>query len=67
MVPARHLLARIHRLAALAWAALAAGAGLGFVARDLVAVPQPYVALAWVAGALLGAAPAARITRGGRR
>ena len=67
MVPDRHLLARIHRLAALAWAALAAGAGFGFIARDLIAVPQPYVALAWVAGALLGAAPAVRITRSGRR
>jgi hypothetical protein len=39
-----------------AWAAAAAGAGLGFVARDLLGLPAPLVALAWIAGAALGVA-----------
>ena len=34
--------------------ALAAGAGLGFLARDLLGLPAAAVALAWVGGALLG-------------
>jgi hypothetical protein len=37
---------------------LIGGAGLGFVARDLLDAGQPLVALAWAAGAALGAAPA---------
>jgi hypothetical protein len=35
-----------------AWAVLAAGAGLGFLARDLLGLPRPLVALAWIAGAV---------------
>jgi hypothetical protein len=46
------VLARIHRLAGVAWAVLATGAGLGFLARDLLGLSGPLVALAWVAGAL---------------
>jgi len=57
MAPGRHVLVRVHRRAALVWAALAGGAGLGFIARDLAALPQPLVALAWIAGALAGPAP----------
>jgi hypothetical protein len=34
--------------------ALATGAGLGFLARDLLGLPPAAVALAWVAGALIG-------------
>jgi hypothetical protein len=35
-------------------AALATGAGFGFLARDLLGLPRAAVALAWVAGALTG-------------
>jgi hypothetical protein len=38
------------------WAAAAAGAGLGFVARDILGLPPPLVALAWMGGAAVGAA-----------
>jgi hypothetical protein len=48
--------ARIAGLAAAAGGALAGGAGLGFVARDLLGLGQPAVALAWLAGALVVAA-----------
>jgi hypothetical protein len=41
---------RITRWAALAGGALLAGAGLGFVARDLLGLGQPAVAFAWLAG-----------------
>ncbi|HEX3278719.1 MAG TPA: hypothetical protein VHR40_09370 [Thermoleophilaceae bacterium] len=34
--------------------ALVGGAGLGFLARDLLELPALAVALAWVGGALLG-------------
>jgi len=45
---------RVHRLAGAAWAALAAGASLGFLARDLLGLPQPWIAVGWSAGAALG-------------
>jgi hypothetical protein len=45
---------RIHELATAAWGVVAAGAGVGFLARDLLGLPGVAVALAWVAGALLG-------------
>jgi hypothetical protein len=45
---------RVHAFAAAAWSVLAAGAGLGFVARDLLGLPGPAIACAWLAGALLG-------------
>ena len=64
MAPGRHLLARIHHRAGLVWAALAGGAGLGFIARDLVALPQPLVAFAWIAGAVLASAPLLGSNRG---
>jgi hypothetical protein len=41
---------RIARWAAVACTSLLAGAGLGFVARDLLGLDQPAVALAWLAG-----------------
>lgn len=44
---------RIARWAAVACTSLLAGAGLGFVARDLLGLDQPAVALAWLAGAAL--------------
>jgi len=55
-------LARLHVWATAAWAALAAGAGFGFIARDLLQLGQPLIALAWAIGALTGAvaAPAGR-------
>ena len=37
-----------------AWVALAAGAGLGFVARDVLQLSAALVALVWLGGALLG-------------
>jgi hypothetical protein len=42
--------ARIARWAVVASGALLAGAGLGFLARDLLGLGQPAVALAWFAG-----------------
>ena len=51
-------LERLHAWAAVGWLALIGGGGLGFVARDLLHAGRPLVALAWVAGAALGAAPA---------
>jgi hypothetical protein len=45
---------RIQQLAGAVWGVVAAGAGLGFIARDLLGLPGAAVALAWVAGALLG-------------
>jgi hypothetical protein len=44
------------RVATTVWTVLAAGAGLGFVARDLLELPAGLVALAWTAGALAGLA-----------
>ena len=49
------MMGRVHRLATVAWSVVAAGAGLGFVARDLLGLPGLAVALAWLAGALAGA------------
>jgi hypothetical protein len=34
--------------------ALATGAGLGFLARDLLGLPAAAVAIAWLLGALIG-------------
>jgi hypothetical protein len=45
---------RVHALATAAWGVIAAGACLGFVARDLLGLPRPAIAVAWLAGALLG-------------
>jgi len=45
---------RAHRLATAVWTVVAAGAGLGFVARDLIGLPDAAVAAAWVAGAMVG-------------
>ena len=42
----------------IAWTVLATGAGLGFVARDLLGLPPPLIAAAWTAGALLSLATA---------
>jgi hypothetical protein len=49
-------LARVHGWASAAWTAVAGGAGLGFLARDVLALGRLEVALAWVGGALAGAA-----------
>jgi hypothetical protein len=49
-----HVIARVHRIAARAWLALAAGAGLGFIARDLLDLPAALVATVWIVGALVG-------------
>jgi hypothetical protein len=48
-------LARVGARFALAWPVLAAGAGFAFLARDLLGLPPPLVALAWIAGALAAA------------
>jgi hypothetical protein len=45
---------RFARWTALACRALLSGAGLGFLARDLLELGQPAVALAWLAGIALG-------------
>jgi hypothetical protein len=45
----------VRAVTAVAWV-LAGGAGLGFVARDVLGLGQPAVALAWLTGALLVAA-----------
>lgn len=41
---------RIAAWAAIACGALLGGAGLGFLARDLLGLGQPAVTLAWIAG-----------------
>lgn len=51
---------RLHSWAVYAWAALAAGAGLGFLARDLLGLGRPAEAAAWAGGALMALAPALR-------
>jgi hypothetical protein len=48
------VIARVHRIAARAWLALAGGAGCAFVARDLFGMPAGLVVLAWIAGAVAG-------------
>ena len=48
-----------------ACAALVAGAGLGFIARDLLALGQPAVAIAWLLG--VAASLAADLRSDGRR
>ena len=60
-------LERLHAWAAVAWLALIGGGGLGFVARDLLHAGRPLVALAWLVGAGLGAAPALARLRGAAR
>jgi hypothetical protein len=57
-------LERIQACAAVVWLGLIGGGGLGFVARDLLHAGRPLVALAWVVGAGLGAAPALARVRG---
>ena len=54
---------RAHRLATAVWTVVAAGAALGFVARDLLALPDAAVAAAWVAGACGGGLLARRAWR----
>jgi hypothetical protein len=51
---------RLQRLCTVAWGVLAGGAGLGFVARDLLGLSRGLVALAWAIGALLVLAAARR-------
>jgi hypothetical protein len=43
---------RAHEWATTVWCVLAGGAALGFAARDLLGLPRPAVALAWIGGAL---------------
>ena len=54
---------RIHQLATTAWTVVAAGAGLGFIARDLLGLPVAAVAVAWGAGAIAGGVAAATAWR----
>jgi hypothetical protein len=51
---------RLQRLSTLVWSVVAAGAGLGFVARDLLGLPAGLVGIAWTVGALLALAAARR-------
>jgi hypothetical protein len=52
---------RARRLAAALWTVFACGAGLGFVARDLLGLPRSAVAVAWVVGAILAIPSAVRL------
>jgi hypothetical protein len=52
---------RAGRLVAALWTIVACGAGLGFVARDLLGLPRTAVAVAWVLGAILGAPSSVRL------
>ena len=52
---------RARALSGAVWTVLASGAGLGFVARDLLGLPRAAVAAAWVLGAILGAPSAVRL------
>ena len=45
---------RAHRLVTAVWTVVAAGAALGFLARDLFGLPEAAVGTAWVAGAMAG-------------
>jgi hypothetical protein len=47
------------RILTLVWCALATGAGVGFIARDVLGLPGAAVALAWLLGALAGGSAAA--------
>jgi hypothetical protein len=65
------VLAWIHTVALALWSALAGGAGAGFLARDVLELGQPLVALAWLLGAAIpvaalahGRIPRAREERG---
>jgi hypothetical protein len=53
-------MSRAHRVATKVWTVVVAGAGLGFIARDLLELPAPVVATAWIAGALAGGLAARR-------
>jgi hypothetical protein len=57
LVPVR----RLKPVAGALWTIIACGAGLGFVARDLLGLPRTAVAAAWVLGAILGAPSAVRL------
>jgi hypothetical protein len=54
------VVAGIHTLGTIVWAGIAGGAAAGFLARDLLGLGQPLVALAWVVGATLMMLPLAR-------
>jgi len=54
------MLARIHAWCGAAWVGLTGGASLGFIARDVLDLPQPEVGFAWFAGATIGLAWACR-------
>ena len=56
---------RAARWSLAAGGALLAGAGFGFLARDLLGLAQPGVALAWLAG--VAVALGAELGRGRRR
>jgi hypothetical protein len=58
---------RAHQLITAIWTVVAAGAGLGFVARDLLGLPDAAVAAAWVAGALGGGLLGRAAWRGGAK
>jgi hypothetical protein len=45
---------RLHPALTRVVTALATGAGLGFLARDLLGLPAPAAAIAWLLGALIG-------------
>ena len=47
------MLARVHEWATAVWLALLCGCGFGFLARDLLELGQPAVAVVWIAGALV--------------
>jgi hypothetical protein len=48
-------------IAAALWTIFACGAGLGFVARDLLGLPRGAVAAAWVLGAIFAIPSAVRL------
>jgi hypothetical protein len=54
------VLARINTVALAVWSALAGGAGAGFLARDVLGLTQPLIALAWLAGAAIPVAALGR-------
>jgi hypothetical protein len=49
------------RLVADLWTVFACGAGLGFVARDLLGLPRAAVAVAWVLGVIVALPSAVRL------
>lgn len=57
------MLDRVHAWATVAWLGLVGGAGLAFIARDVLHLAQPEVAFSWLMGAAVGLISSSRWLR----